>query len=101
MIHTFYGVIRDSKQNIKVDKDGICEGFTIKPTLEEALNIINKSYKIARSRYGFQIYIREDGLNKSIFFRFGNATTKKRDSAATFVRKNYKGEDLVTQIRMF
>lgn len=76
---------RDDKQNIVVDEHGNCRTYNKEITLEDALGIIEKSFKIERKRFGFEVYINDE----SIFFRFGNITAKKKDSAASFVKKNW------------
>jgi len=76
----------DDKQNTAVDKKGNCIWEYMELTLDAALEIITKAIKIKKFRYGFEVYL----ADKSIFFRFGNITTKVKDNVEDFIKKNWR-----------
>ena len=59
-------------------------------TLDEMQEIIERAVKTEKSRYGYDIYTVNGHEYISIYIRFGNITPKAKDSARTFINKNWE-----------
>ena len=56
-------------------------------TKEELLLLVSKSVKSRRAVYGYNIYYTDsDGVNKDLFIRFINETTKAKESVSEFMK---------------
>ena len=59
-------------------------------TKEELLLLVSKSVKSRRAVYGYNIYYTDsDGVNKDLFIRFINETTKAKESVSEFIEKHF------------
>lgn len=59
-------------------------------TKEELLLLVSKSVKSRRAVYGYNIYyIDSDGVNKDLFIRFINETTKAKETVSEFIEKHF------------
>ena len=59
-------------------------------TKEELLLLVSKSVKSRRAVYGYNIYyIDPNGVNKDLFIRFINETTKAKESVSKFIEKHF------------
>ena len=59
-------------------------------TKEELLLLVSKSVKSRRAVYGYNIYYTDtDGVNKDLFIRFINETTKAKESISEFIEKHF------------
>lgn len=76
-----FKLLVDEEDNIKY----YCKNFTLQATLD----LIDIAYKIEKKRYGFEAYIKNNDVNESVFLRLGNITTRERDNAAEFIKKNW------------
>lgn len=85
----FTTTIMDDNWNIATDKNGMCSGERIEVTIEEAKELTSKAVKVKRMRYGWEVYVDYKGTKKSIFLRFGNKTTRSKDSIEDFIVKNW------------
>ncbi len=60
-------------------------------TKEELLLLVSKSVKSRRAVYGYNIYYTDsDGVNKDLFIRFINETTKAKESISEFIEKHFE-----------
>lgn len=59
-------------------------------TKEELLLLVSKSVKSRRAIYGYNIYYTDtDGVNKDLFIRFINETTKAKETVSEFIEKHF------------
>jgi hypothetical protein len=59
-------------------------------TKEELLLLVSKSVKSRRAVYGYNIYYTDsDGVNKDLFIRFINETTKAKETVSEFIEKHF------------
>ena len=59
-------------------------------TKEELLLLVSKSVKSRRAVYGYNIYYTDsDGVNKDLFIRFINETTKAKETVSEFTEKHF------------
>ncbi|MCC9273709.1 MAG: hypothetical protein K8V42_05400 [Enterococcus aquimarinus] len=59
-------------------------------TKEELLLLVSKSVKSRRAIYGYNIYYTDsNGVNKDLFIRFINETTKAKQSVSEFIEKHF------------
>ena len=59
-------------------------------TKEELLLLVSKSIKSRRAVYGYNIYYTDsDGVNKDLFIRFINETTKAKETVSEFIEKHF------------
>ncbi len=59
-------------------------------TKEELLLLVSKSVKSRRAVYGYNIYYTDsDGVNKDLFIRFINETTKEKETVSEFIEKHF------------
>lgn len=59
-------------------------------TKEELLLLVSKSVKSRRAVYGYNIYYTDsDGVNKDLFIRFINETTKTKETVSEFIEKHF------------
>lgn len=76
----------DEKLDYLIKPDGSLIFTNKEFTLDQALRFVDVAVKIERAPYGFNVFSKTE----SVFFRFGNATTRKRDTAESFLRKNWR-----------
>lgn len=82
--------LRNDDWNYAVDARGLVQILTLELNIDEAIEIVDNSTIIERSRYGYEAFVRSDKGNMSTFFRFENETTRSKESAAEFIRKNWE-----------
>lgn len=59
-------------------------------TKEELLLLVSKSVKSRRAVYGYNIYYTDsDDVNKDLFIRFINETTKAKEPVSEFIEKHF------------
>lgn len=88
----FDGTLRETdwSYQFKPGTDDIVINHQESLTKIELLSLINKSAKIERFVYGYNIYYTDiDGINKDLFIRFMNETTKAKESVSDFIEKHF------------
>ena len=85
----FFVYLRTNDFKLLVDEEDNIKYSLKRFTLQAALDLIDIAFKTKKSRYGFEVYINNKDANESVFFRFGNITTRERDSGSEFIKKNW------------
>lgn len=88
----FNGTIlkKDWSYQFKPGTKDIVVSYTVSLTKSELLSLVSKSVKSRRAIYGYNIYYTDsNGVNKDLFIRFINETTKAKQSVSEFIEKHF------------
>ena len=81
---------KDWSYQFKPGTKDIVISYTVSLTKAELLSLVSKSVKSRRAVYGYNIYYTDtDGVNKDLFIRFINETTKAKESISEFIEKHF------------
>lgn len=81
---------KDWSYQFKPGTKDIVISYTVSLTKEELLLLVSKSVKSRRAVYGYNIYYTDaDGINKDLFIRFINETTKAKETVSEFIEKHF------------
>ena len=81
---------KDWSYQFKSGTKDIVISYTVSLTKEELLLLVSKSLKSRRAVYGYNIYYTDsDGVNRDLFIRFINETTKAKESVSEFIEKHF------------
>ena len=84
-------VLRNDKWKHEVDEKGLVQSFSLEIDFYEAIDLLRKATKVERSTYGYEVFVKDDEVYTSIFFRFGNEKTNSREHVESFIRRNWEG----------
>ena len=81
---------KDWSYQFKPGTKDIVISYTVSLTKAELLSLVSKSVKSRRAVYGYNIYYTDpNGVNRDLFIRFINETTKAKESISEFIEKHF------------
>lgn len=96
----FSGAYRNDDWSIKTKIVGACkdivDSFEENLTAHELKKLCDKSVKVERFNYGYEIFYEENGFKKSLTVRFDNYTSSKRRSVYEHIDLYFEESDFYT-----